>query len=133
MLLIRMQHRALALALALLLLVTQQFGLQHLLSHGSAAASWVAAGATALASPADTSSADASPADANPVDDGQTPDGSCAVCAVLASIAFAVMPALRLWLSTPRRGSAPQLPARETPAARSNPHYLARAPPAALQ
>jgi len=118
-----MQHRALALALALLLLVTQQFGLQHLLSHGSAAASWVAAGATALASPAD----------ASPVDDGQTPDGSCAVCAVLASIAFAVMPALRLWLATPRRGSAPQLPARETPAARSNPHYLARAPPAALQ
>ena len=128
MLLIRMQHRALALALALLLLVTQQFGLQHLLSHGSAAASWVAAGATALASPADTS-----PADANPVDDGQTPDGSCAVCAMLASIAFAVVPALRLWLSTPRRGSPPQLPARETPAARSNPNYLAHAPPAALQ
>ncbi len=122
MLLASMQHRALALALALLLLVTQQLGLQHLLSHGSAAASWVAAGATALASPAD----------AGPVDDGQPPDGSCAVCAVLASIAFAVMPALLLWLATPRRGSAPQLPARETPAARSNPHYLARAPPAPL-
>ena len=127
MLLASMQHRALALALALLLLVTQQVGLQHLLSHGSAAASWVAAGATALASPAD-----AGPVDAGPVDDGQPPDGSCAVCAVLASIAFAVMPALLLWLATPRRGSAPQLPARETPAARSNPHYLARAPPAPL-
>jgi hypothetical protein len=112
-----MQHRALALALALLLLVTQQFGLQHLLSHGSHATSWVAAGAAA---------------DARPADDGQPADGSCAVCAVLASIAFAVLPALLLWLATRRRGSALQLPACETPAARSNPHYLARAPPAAL-
>ena len=112
-----MQHRALALALALLLLVTQQFGLQHLLSHGSAAASWVTAGAAA---------------DASPADDGQPADGSCAVCAVLASIAFAVLPALLLWQATRRRGSAPRLPARETPAARSNPHYLARAPPAQL-
>ncbi|NDG41083.1 MAG: hypothetical protein EBY28_17335 [Betaproteobacteria bacterium] len=113
----QMQHRALALALALLLLVTQQFGLQHLLSHGNAAASWVTAGAAA---------------DASPDDDGQPADGSCAVCAVLASIAFAALPAPLLWLTTRRRGSAPQLLACETPAARSNPHYLARAPPAAL-
>ena len=113
----QMQHRALALALALLLLVTQQFGLQHLLSHGSAAASWVAAGAAA---------------DASPADDGQPADGSCAVCAVLASIAFAVLPSLLLWLATRRHGNAPQRPARETPAARSNPHYRARAPPAPL-
>ena len=89
----QMQHRALALALALLLLVTQQFGLQHLLSHDSDAASWVAAGAAA---------------DASPADDEQPSDGSCAVCAVLASIAFAVLPALLLWLRGSTRGAKAQ-------------------------
>ena len=112
-----MQHRALALALALLLLVTQQFGLQHLLSHGSAAASWVAAGAAA---------------DASPAADGQPADGSCAVCVVLASIGFAVLPALLLWLAARRRGSAPPMPAHKALDTRSIANYLARAPPAPL-
>ena len=117
-----MTQRALTLALALLLLLTQQLGVQHRWSHGSAGAAhsapWVQA--TADASPA--------PAEPEPVHGGPA-DSLCQVCLLLAALAAAALPALLCLRGLARRGVLPPaaLPARRCGTATAP--YLARAPP----
>lgn len=116
-----LQRRALALALGLLLLLTQQVGLHHLLSH--------ALGAPGAAAAALDGANGAAPGEADR-DGGQPADSLCQVCLALAALGLAALPATWRWL-------APRLPAA-TPAPRPAPGrtaraaspYLARAPPA---
>lgn len=108
-----LHRRALSLALGLLLLLTQQLGLRHLLSHAAAGAT----GPAAVAAVDHTPRGDAAA------------DGLCQVCLALAAIGLAALPASWRWL-------APRLPvARPTVALvggrlpGASAAYLARAPP----
>lgn len=88
----------LALILSLLLLLTQQWGTLHLLSHG-------------LQGSAAVASADAGAAAEPQADAG---DALCQVCLVLAALGAAGLPALWRWLARPPRAAAP--PASPRPA-----------------
>lgn len=119
-----MRHRILSLSLALLLLLTQQLGAAHLLSHvlhpagqgpahgdhGQLAAPPVPAGA-----------AEATHADAG--------DALCQVCLVLATLLAAGLPALWRWCLARLRAAALVLPATQPPAPRAGAPYRARGPP----
>ena len=123
-----MHHRALALALTLLLLLTQQLGAQHRASHGpmSAALSTTSVASTAWL-PAST---EAGPATADPGPPGGiAADTQCQVCLLLAALAVAALPALLCW-----RGLALHRPAALAPrglrrAVLAGRPYQARAPP----
>jgi hypothetical protein len=112
---------AIAVALSLLLLVTQQWGSLHLLSHGLHGTANTAT-ATATATAGDETSAH-EPA---LVDAG---DVLCQVCLVLAAVGAAALPALWRWLV--RAPRAARLPAPPRPAAaRPEPApWHARGPP----
>ena len=133
----------LALALALVLLLTQQFGLLHGLSHlrGGPVERWsttvpgagqVARGkvvAAAVAADSATSSAANSAADATP---DSTTDTLCPACLVLAAIGAAALVGVLRWLLTLQASSAPTAPARRAPARPARRQHHARAPPAVL-
>lgn len=87
-----MSSRCLALALALLLLVTQQLGLNHLLSHGLPTPPAAAAAGTGAGAPQPEASA---------------ADGLCQVCLALAVLGTAALPALLRWLAPVLRAAAP--------------------------
>ena len=111
-------------ALALLLLLTQQFGVLHSLSHVRPlpAASGVAA---TLAAPGSK----AAKAATDPVGSELPADGLCQVCLLLVALGAAALPALLQWLAVRQpslQRDRPALPARQT---RPGAPYLARAPP----
>ena len=119
-----MRQRLLPLALALLLLVTQQLGLLHLLQHGldhraPAAPPGLVAGAPASPAPAHAEATE--PA-----------DGLCAVCLVLASLATAALPGDAGWPLAAAHGEAPPAAPANAAATPAGVPYLARAPPALL-
>ncbi len=111
-------------ALALLLLLTQQFGVLHSLSHvrplpgGAAVATAQAAAEHAAARAAK-----------DPVGSESPGDGLCQVCLLLVALGAAALPALLQWLAVRQSSSQrdrPTLPARQI---RAGAPYLARAPP----
>jgi hypothetical protein len=114
-----MTPRLIALALALVLLLTQQLGLQHLLSHGLQTA--------ALAS-VSAHTTDGDPATAHTAADTAA-DGLCQACLALVVLGTATLPALLRWAATVHRAAVPG--ARWVRAARRGAAapYLARAPP----
>jgi hypothetical protein len=114
----RMSRRLTALLLGLLLLLTQQWGTLHLLSHGLQ-------GAAAMAT-ADAGAPSDRPGDVQP-DAG---DALCQVCLVLASLAAAGLPALWRWLARPPRAAAPLAPPCLAAPRRAPAPWHARGPPA---
>jgi hypothetical protein len=139
-----------AFALALLLLLTQQLGALHSLSHGRLLPAGVAVAGVATATDttaavtaadaADATATDRSAADPTATDltvNGppvtELPaDGLCQVCLLLVALGAAALPALLQWLAVRQRSlhrHRPALPARQAcPGA----PYLARAPPRGL-
>ena len=120
-------------ALALLLLLTQQFGVLHSLSHVRPlpAGSAVAATLAAPGSPA-AKAATAATAATDPVGSELPADGLCQVCLLLLALGAAALPALLQWLAVRQpslQRDRPALPARQT---RPGAPYLARAPPRGL-
>lgn len=129
-------RRFLALALALLLLITQHLGLQHVLGHAlhgdgataahlqaTPASDGMAAGAAVRATGKVTAEAASDLTD-------DAADGLCGICLVLATLGVAAVPALLQWRAL-LRAQAVRLATRlrqwSAPALAS---YLARAPPA---
>ncbi len=129
----------LALALALVLLFTQQFGLQHGVLHlrGGPVERWSTSAPGA--SPAargqvlvlGTSASQAVAVAADGTTDNTT-DTLCPVCLVLAAIGAATLVGVLRWLVTLQASSAPSAPARHTPARPARRQHHARAPPAVL-
>ena len=111
-------------ALSLLLLLTQQFGVLHSLSHVRPLPAGSAVGVTlgAPGSPAATAATD-------PVGSELPADGLCQVCLLLVALGAAALPALLQWLAV--RQPSPQRDRRTLPARqmRAGAPYLARAPP----
>jgi len=141
-------RRSLAIALALLLLLTQHLGLQHLLGHalqggqasgvfalaapaGGAVAGDVAqavggGAAAARATDSTTDSAATSPADGA---GDEAADGLCRICLLLATLGVATLPALLQWQAQ-LRGQALRVATRLRQwAAPALVGYQARAPP----
>lgn len=116
-----MRQRTLSFALALLLLVTQQLGLLHLLSHLAPPAG---PGVAQLA-------ADRAPAHADGAGNDAA-DALCQACLVLATLGAATLPALLRWVAPRAVFAAPARPALPPPATAAGVPYLARAPPAFL-
>lgn len=119
-----MRRRLLSLSLALLLLLTQQLGAVHLLSHvlhpaGHGPAS--VAHADHAAGPADAHAAEATRADAG--------DALCQVCLVLATLVAAALPAVWGWRLPRPQAATLALPAPRPPARRARAPYRARGPP----
>lgn len=106
---------AIAVALSLLLLVTQQWGTLHALSHGLHGA--------ATAAPAGHDAAAAEPA---LTDAG---DALCQVCLVLAALGAAALPALWRWLARLPRAAALPTPPRPAAARPARAPWHARGPP----
>ena len=128
-----MTPRLIALALALLLLLTQQLGLQHLLSHGLRNAALVAGVATSAytAYTADTAdsahTAHTAAGDTTATD--VTADGLCQVCLALVVLGTAALPALLRWAARVLRAAAPAALAVRAVRRGAGAAYLARAPP----
>jgi hypothetical protein len=119
-----MTPRLIALALALVLLVTQQLGLPHLLSHGLQA-SGLATAASTSAHPADH----AATASATSTDADSAADGLCQACLALVVLGTATLPALLRWAAVVIRAAAPEAPAWRPVRRGAGAPYLARAPP----
>lgn len=124
-------HRALTLALALLLLLTQQLGAQHRALHGR-----VSAGLTSLSAASATVaawlpvSAAVDPATDDPAaPDGNPADTPCQVCLLLAALTLAAVPALLRWLGQVLRSPTPRAPPAWRQTAAMGRPYQARAPP----
>jgi len=117
---VSMQARTVSLILALVLLFTQQLGLQHLLSHGLAGAQSATQSAATPDQPA---------ADAGHGAEAAAADGLCQACLVLATLGMATLPAVLRWLAPRALAAAPVAPARRAFSARRSAPYLARAPP----
>jgi hypothetical protein len=115
-----MTPRLIALALALVLLLTQQLGLQHLLSHGLHSAGLAAAQARVHL--AGTAGQDAAPADA-------AADGLCQACLALVVLGTATLPALLRWAAMVLRAVVPVAAPARTLLRGAGAPYLARAPP----
>ena len=143
----------LALALALVLLLTQQFGLQHGVAHlrGGPVERWSTTAPSAgpavrgkvqvlgnATSPAATAAGGAGVAStvATAVSTDTTSDGPadtlCPVCLVLAAIGAATLVAVLRWLITRQTGSVPSAPAGRPPARPARRQHHARAPPLVL-
>lgn len=120
-----MQARTVSLILALVLLFTQQLGLQHVLSHGQAGGAQAPPQAAALTA----ATPDHPAANAAPHADAPAGDGLCPACLVLATLAMATLPAVLRWLAPRPLAAAPAAPARRAFSARRSSPYLARAPP----
>ena len=134
-----MTPRLIALALALVLLVTQQLGLQHLLAHGLQTSRLAAAAAPAIAHAAHTADAAVAAVAADAADtaagDAASPDaaaeGLCQACLALVVLGTATLPALRRWAARLRRAVAPSAPVVRAVRRGAAAPYLARAPPTA--
>lgn len=109
-----MRRRLLALSLSLLLLLAQQLGAQHMLSHVLQPA--VPAQLLAQADGGQASQADAG-------------DALCQICLVLATLGAASLAAIWRWLAGPVRAAAPLPPPRPQPARPAPAPYRARGPP----
>ena len=116
-----MTPRLIALALALLLLLTQQLGLQHLLSHGLKNAE-LAAVAAYTAHTARTATGDATAADV-------TADGLCQACLALVVLGTATLPTLLRWAAWALRAAGPAALVVRAVRRDAGAPYLARAPP----
>lgn len=112
-----MTPRLIAWALALLLLVTQQLGLQHLLSHGLQSA-----GLAAMSTSAHPAHVDASAADA-------AADGLCQACLALVVLGAATLPAMLRWATLVLRAATPVPPVARVVRRGAGAPYLARGPP----
>jgi hypothetical protein len=108
-----MRHRLLALTLSLVLLLTQQLGGPHLLSHGLQPAAPAAAVA----------------ADGGHAHQADAADALCQVCLVLATLGAASLPLLWGWLLRPARSAAPLQRPPPAPARHAGAPYRARGPP----
>jgi hypothetical protein len=117
-----MTPRLIALALALVLLVTQQLGLQHLLSHGLQTAGLAPAASASASTGAHTTHGDAASADA-------AADGLCQACLALVVLGTAALPALLRWAVVVQRAVAPGAPVLRAVRRSAGAPYLARAPP----
>ncbi len=115
-----MTRRLIAVALALVLLVTQQLGLQHLLSHGLQGG--VSGAVSTHAHPAHD---DAAATDATDT----AADGLCQACLALVVLGMAALPALLRWAAPVLRSPAPARPVARTTRRGAGAPYLARAPP----
>ena len=126
-----MRPRLIALALALILLLTQQLGLQHLASHGLQTAGLAATSATAhtrhtrhTANTAFTTEDGVSATDA-----AAAADGLCQACLALVVLGTAALPALLRWATRVLRGVAPAAAMVRAVRRGAAAPYLARAPP----
>lgn len=120
-----MTPRLIALALALLLLLTQQLGLQHLLSHGLKNAALVAVAATSAPTAPTADSADT----AHTAASDATADGLCQACLALVVLGTATLPALLRWAARVLRAAAPATLVVRAVRRGAGAPYLARAPP----
>ena len=127
MLCLLMFTRTRAFALALLLLLTQQFGLLHNLSHVRRLPAGVALAGPATAS--DSAAAKAATAPNHPASSELPADGLCQVCLLLVALGAAALPALLQWLVQRQRRLTPNRPALPAWPIRCGAPYLARAPP----
>lgn len=118
-----LHRRALALALAWLLLLTQQVGLLHLLSHAHGP------GGPAPQRGVADAAAPAAAADRLEAADGQPADDLCRLCLGLAGLGLALVPALLPWLRAGLAPVAPRWQALHHAAARPVAAFQARAPP----
>lgn len=117
-----MTPRLIAFALALVLLLTQQLGLQHLLSHGLQTAGLAAAAsAEATAHTAAHTTPDAT-GDA-------AADGLCQACLALVVLGAATLPALLRWAALVQPAVAPGAPVQRSVRRGAGAPYLARGPP----
>lgn len=98
--------------LALVLLLTQQLGMLHVLSHGQAHGS---AATTQHAQPNDHA--------------GHAADALCQLCLVLAALGAAALPALWRWLTPRLRAVAPVRPPLLRVCVAAAAPYQARGPP----
>jgi hypothetical protein len=103
-----MSSRFLSIALALVLLVSQQLGLQHLLSHGLQG----------------VGSSHAAPAH-----DEAAAEGLCQTCVATAVLGSATLPAQPCWALQTMGHGAPAAPAIASLRCSAVTPYLARAPP----
>ena len=115
-----MTPRLIALALALLLLATQQLGLQHLLTHGLQTAGLASVAAASV----DTAAGDAAATNA-----AAAADGLCQVCLALVVLGTATLPALLRWAARVLRAAAAGAPVVRAVRRGAGAPYLARAPP----
>ena len=118
-----LNRRFLAIALVLLLLVTQHLGLQHMLGH--ALQSDAATAVHALAAHAADQAAGGDPTDAA----DEAADGLCKLCLLLATLGVATLPALLQWRAQLRSQAVRVLTRVRQWAAPALPGYQARAPP----
>lgn len=113
-----MSPRLISVVLALVLLVTQQLGLQHLLSHGLQ---------TAL--PATTATTAEAPAGEGDAHADAAADGLCQACLALVVLGTATLPALLRWAAPRLHATAPAAPVAPAVRRGAAAPYLARAPP----
>ncbi len=129
-----------ALCLALLLLLTQQLGVQHVLSHvlhpgGHGPTPLAQAGPAARMHAEPAALAQAAPAalpaqvPARDSSHSEAADALCQVCLVLAALAAVGLPALWRWRAPTLRAAGPALPAWPAPACQASLPYHARGPP----
>ena len=117
-----MSSRLIALTLALLLLLTQQLGLQHLLSHGLKTAAVADTNAQIAHPAAHTAAGDAKATDV-------AADSRCLACLALLVLGTATLPALLRWAARVLRSAALGAPVVYTVRRGAGAPYLARAPP----
>ena len=125
-----MTSRLIAVALALVLLVTQQLGLRHLLSHGLQSG----AGLAAVSSSAHPAHGDAVATDGADVTEATVAtdaaaDGLCQACLALVVVGTAALPTLLRWAAPVLRSAAPVPPVARAMRRGAAAPYLARGPP----
>ena len=136
MLALPMTPRLIALALTLVLLFTQQLGLQHLLAHGLQSAGLAVASASAHTSAHTSSHTSSQPGTRHIAGDPATDytadtaaDGQCQACLALVVLGTATLPALLRWAALVHHAALPGAPWVRTVRRGAAAPYLARAPP----
>ena len=132
MLALPMTSRLIALALTLVLLFTQQLGLQHLLSHGLQSAGLAVASASAHTSSHTSSQPGTRHIAGDPATDytaDTAADGQCQACLALVVLGTATLPALLRWAALVHHAALPGAPWVRTVRRGAAAPYLARAPP----
>jgi cobalamin synthase len=124
-----MTPRLIALALALVLLLTQQLGLQHLLSHGLQSAGLAVASASAHTGSHTSAHTSSHPTDGDPASADPAADGLCQACLALVVLGTATLPALLRWAAVVHRAALPGAPFVRAVRRGAGAPYLARAPP----
>ena len=118
-----MRRRLLPLALSLLLLIAQQLGAQHLLSHV------LQLDGHGHADRAQTTLAGGPASADDPATEAEAGDALCQVCLVLATLAAVAGPVAWGWAAQRMRCTAPQPLAQAAPLRRAWAPYRARGPP----